>query len=141
MKSVEDEIRRKCKELNEAIYNSMKRKAPRLIKLDDDVVYEKIIDSTIKYKNTRHFNDLYSLYRRLGDKDIRKFCYTEIHSMYVEQVRRAIAKKPSKFIEERNRKIFDLIDQGVRYAEIAAKFALSEISIKKLAANYKKGKK
>lgn len=80
---VEKHIQSRAKAFNEAVFNSMKKKAPYLVKLDDDVVFNKIIDSTIKYKNSRPLNDLYSLYRRLSDKDIRKFCYTEIHSMYV----------------------------------------------------------
>ena len=81
--TVEKNIKSIAKELNEAVFNTMKTKAPYLVKLDDDVVFNKVIDSTIRYKNSRHLNDLYSLYRRLSDKDIRKFCYTEIHSMYV----------------------------------------------------------
>ena len=76
-------IKSRAKELNEAVFNTIKQKAPYLVKLDDDVVFNKVIDSAIRYKNSRHLNDLYSLYRRLSDKDIRKFCYTEIHSMYV----------------------------------------------------------
>ena len=141
---VEKNIKSRAKELNEAVFNTMKEKAPYLVKLDDDVVYDNIIDSTIRYKNSHHLNDLYSLYRRLSDKDIRKFCYTEIHSMYAYQIRKSIrlnnklnnkAKKAT-----RNQRIFDCIDAGMRYAEIAAKFNLSEISIKKLAQKHKKDK-
>ena len=80
---VENNIKSRAKAFNEAVFNSMKKKAPYLVKIDDDVVFNKVIDSTIRYKNSRPLNDLYSLYRRLSDKDIRKFCYTEIHSMYV----------------------------------------------------------
>lgn len=130
---VEKNIKLRAKELNEAVFNTMKEKAPYLVKLDDDVVYDKIIDSTIRYKNSHHLNDLYSLYRRLSDKDIRKFCYTEIHSMYVGQIRKSIGLKRNSDKITRNKRIFDCIDAGMRYAEIAAKFNLSEISIKKLA--------
>ena len=131
--TVEHNIKSRAKELNEAVFNTMKEKAPYLVKLDDDVVYDKIIDSTIRYKNSHHLNDLYSLYRRLSDKDIRKFCYTEIHSMYVGQIRKSIGLKHTSDKITRNQRIFDCIDTGMRYAEIAAKFNLSEISIKKLA--------
>ena len=130
---VEKNIKLRAKELNEAVFNTMKEKAPYLVKLDDDVVYDKIIDSTIRYKNSHHLNDLYSLYRRLSDKDIRKLCYTEIHSMYVGQIRKSIGLKRSSDKITRNQRIFDCIDSGMRYVEIAAKFNLSEISIKKLA--------
>lgn len=138
---VEKNIKARAKELNEAVFNTMKEKAPYLVKLDDDVVYNKVIDSTIKYKNSRHLNDLYSLYRRLSDKDIRKFCYTEIHSMYACQIRKSIGLKRKSDKITRNQRIFDCIDAGMRYAEIAAKFNLSEISIKKLAQKHKKDKK
>ncbi len=57
--------------------------------------------------------------------------------MYVEQVRRNIAKFSKSTKAERNQKIFKLIDDGVRYSEIAAMFNLSEISIKKLAQKHK----
>ena len=130
---VEKNIKLRAKELNEAVFNTMKEKASYLVKLDDDVVYDKIIDSTIRYKNSHHLNDLYSLYRRLSDKDIRKLCYTEIHSMYVGQIRKSIGLKRNSDKITRNQRIFDCIDAGMRYAEIAAKFNLSEISIKKLA--------
>ena len=80
---VEKHIKSRAKAFNEAVFNTLKKKAPYLVKIDDDVVFNKVIDSTIRYKNSRPLNDLYSLYRRLSDKDIRKFCYTEIHSMYV----------------------------------------------------------
>lgn len=131
-------IKTRALELNEGVYNKMKEKAPYLVKLDDDVVYDKVIDSTIKYKNSRHLNDLYSLYRRLSDKDIRKFCRTEIHSLYVQQIRKSIAKKNTANRAERNQRIFDCIDAGMKYADIAAKFSLSEISIKKLAQKHKR---
>ena len=36
---VEKHIQSRAKAFNEAIFNSMKKKAPYLIKLDDDVVY------------------------------------------------------------------------------------------------------
>lgn len=141
---VEQHIKSRAKELNEAVFNTMKEKAPYLVKLDDDVVYQKVIDSTIRYKNSRQLNDLYSLYRRLSDKDIRKFCYTEIHSMYAYQIRKSIRlnnKLKNKADKAaRNQRIFDCIDAGMRYAEIAAKFNLSEISIKKLAQKHKKDK-
>lgn len=137
---VEKNIKSRAKELNEAVFNTMKKKAPYLVKLDDDVVYDKIIDSTIRYKNSHHLNDLYSLYRRLSDKDIRKFCYTEIHSMYAQQIRKSIGLKHKSDKNTRNQRIFDCIDAGMRYAEIAAKFNLSEISIKKLAQKHKKDK-
>lgn len=80
---VEKHIQSRAKAFNEAVFNTLKKKAPYLVKLDDVVVFNKVIDSTIRYKNSHHLNDLYSLYRRLSDKDIRKFCYAEIHSMYV----------------------------------------------------------
>lgn len=137
---VEKHIQSRAKAFNEAIFNSMKKKAPYLVKLDDDVVYQKVIDSTIRYKNSRHLNDLYSLYRRLSDKDIRKFCYAEIHSMYVQQIRKSLGLKNKADKITRNQRIFDCIDAGMRYAEIAAKFNLSEISIKKLAQKHKKEK-
>ena len=128
-------------ELNEGVYNTMKEKAPYLVKLDDDVVYDKVIDSTIRYKNSRHLNDLYSLYRRLSDKDIRKFCRTEIHSMYAYQIRKSIRLsnklKNKANRAERNKQICDCIDAGMKYADIAAKFSLSEISIKKIAQKHK----
>ena len=130
---VEKNIKSRAKAFNEAVFNSMKKKAPYLIKLDDDVVFNKVIDSTIRYKNSRHLNDLYSLYRRLSDKDIRKFCYSEIHSMYACQIRKSLGLKNKADKATRNQRIFDCIDAGMRYAEIAAKFNLSEISIKKLA--------
>lgn len=38
---------------------------------------------------------------------------------------------------QRNQEIFKLIDDGIRYKDIAAKFGLSEISIKKLAQKHK----
>ena len=82
-------------------------------------------------------NDLYSLYRRLSDKDIRKFCRTEIHSLYVQQIRKSIAKKNKANRAERNKHICECIDAGMKYADIAAKFSLSEISIKKLAQKHK----
>lgn len=129
----ENEIQKKCRLLNEGIYNTMHKKIYSLVKLDDDYVYNKVIDSTIHYKNTRHLNDLYSLYKKLGSEDIRKFCYTEIHSMYVDQIRRNISKTNKKTKKYRNEQIFNLIDSGMKYADIAAKFGLSEISIKKLA--------
>lgn len=134
-------IKARVLELNEGVYNTMKEKAPYLVKLDDDVVYDKVIDSTIRYKNSRHLNDLYSLYRRLSDKDIRKFCRTEIHSMYAYQIRKSIRLsnklKNKANRAERNKQIFECIDAGMKYADIAAKFSLSEISIKKLAQKHK----
>ena len=126
-----------AKELNKAMYNKMKNKVPSLVKLVDEAVFQTIIDSTIKYKNSRHLNDLYSLYRRLSDKDIRKFCRTEIHSLYVQQIRKSIAKKNKANRAERNTHIFECIDAGMRYADIAAKFSLSEATIKKLAQKHK----
>lgn len=135
---VEKNIKSRAKELNEAVFNTMKKKAPYLVKLDDDVVFNKVIDSTIRYKNSRHLNDLYSLYRRLSDKDIRKFCYTEIHSMYACQIRKSLVFKNKADKTARNQRIFDCIDAGMRYAEIASKFNLSEISIKKLAQKHKR---
>lgn len=141
VQATEDEIRRKCKLLNEGVFNSMKAKIRNLVKLDDAVVFEKVIDSTIRYKNSHHFNDLYSLYRKLGGDDIRKFCYTEIHSMYCRQVQQLMLgvrkAKSDAARAERNSKIFKLIDDGIRYKEIAAKFNMSEISIKKLAQKHK----
>ena len=137
---VEKHIQSRAKAFNEAVFNSMKKKAPYLVKIDDDVVFNKVIDSTIRYKNSRPLNDLYSLYRRLSDKDIRKFCYTEIHSMYVQQIRKSLGLKNKADKITRNQRIFDCIDAGMRYAEIAAKFNLSEISIKKLAQKHKKEK-
>lgn len=133
----ENEIQKKCRLLNEGIYNTMHKKIYSLVKLDDDYVYNKVIDSTIRYKNTRHFNDLYSLYKKLGSEDIRKFCYTEIHSMYCRQVQQLMLgvrkQKNDQIRNTRNEQIFNLIDSGMKYADIAAKFGLSEISIKKLA--------
>lgn len=129
-------IKARALELNEGVYNKMKRKVPSLVKLDDEAVFQTIIDSTIKYKNSRHLNDLYSLYRRLSDKDIRRFCYTEIHSLYVQQIRKSIVKKNKANRAERNKQIFACIDTGMKYADIAAKFSLSEISIKKLAQKH-----
>ena len=137
VEQTESIIKARALELNEGVYNTMKRKAPYLVKLDDEVVYNKVIDSTIKYKNSRHLNDLYSLYRRLSDKDIRKFCKTEIHSLYVQQIRKSIVNKNKANRAERNKQIFKCIDAGMRYADIAAKFSLSEISIKKLAQKRK----
>lgn len=134
-------IKARVLELNEGVYNKMKEKAPYLVKLDDEAVFQTIIDSTIKYKNSRHLNDLYSLYRRLSDKDIHKFCRTEIHSMYAYQIRKSIRLrnklKNKANRAERNKQIFECIDAGMRYADIAAKFSLSEISIKKLAQKHK----
>ena len=130
-------IKARANELNEGVYNKMKRKVPSLVKLDDEAVFQTIIDSTIKYKNSRHLNDLYSLYRRLSDKDIRKFCRTEIHSLYVQQIRKSIVKKNKANRAARNKQIFKCIDAGMKYADIAAKFSLSEASIKKLAQKRK----
>ena len=137
---VEKHIKSRAKAFNEAVFNTLKKKAPYLVKVDDDVVFNKVIDSTIRYKNSRPLNDLYSLYRRLSDKDIRKFCYTEIHSLYVQQIRKSLGLKNKADKITRNQRIFDCIDAGMRYAEIAAKFNLSEISIKKLAQKHKKEK-
>lgn len=78
----QEAIRLVCLQLNDGVFNSLKQKTGSIVKIDDAVVFEKVIDSTIKYKRRKNFNDLYSLYRRLNDKDIRKFCYTEIRSLY-----------------------------------------------------------
>lgn len=133
----ENNIKARAKELNEAVYNTMKRRANYLSKLDDEDVCQTVIDSTIKYKNSRHLNNLYQLYRRLNDKDIRKFCYVEIHSLYVHQIRKSIVKNNKMKRAERNKLIFECIDAGMRYIDIANKFSLSEISIKKLAQKHR----
>lgn len=127
----EENIHRKCILLNEGVYNTLKAKFNKLIKIDDDIVYNRVIDSTIKYKSTHFFKDMYSLYRKLNDNDIRKFCYVEIHSMYVDQIRKCMAKANKVSKQQRNEKIFALIRQGVKYAEIAAAFNMSLASIKK----------
>lgn len=136
----QNDIRKVCEELNEGIFNSLKAKVKNLVKLDDGIVYQKVIDSTIKYKITHNFDDLYSLYKKLNDKDIRKFCYVEIKTMYVQQLRTAIANSHKHQRSERNEKIFQMIDEGVKYADIAATFGMALVSIKKLAQQHK-GKK
>lgn len=136
----EENIHRKCILLNEGVYNTLKAKFNKLIKIDDDIVYNRVIDSTIKYKSTHFFKDMYSLYRKLNDNDIRKFCYVEIHSMYVDQIRKCMSKANKVSKQQRNEKIFALIRQGVKYAEIAATFNMSLASIKKFGQALKHNK-
>lgn len=136
----EENIHRKCRIINEGVYNTLKAKFSKLIKIDDDIVYNRVIDSTIKYKNTRCFKDMYSLYRKLNDKDIRKLCYVEIHSMYVGQIRKCISKANKFSKQQRNERIFKMIEDGVKYADIAAAFNMSLASIKKFGQALKHNK-
>lgn len=133
----QNDIRKVCEELNEGIFNSMKAKTPTLAKLDDKVVYQKIIDSTIKYKITHNFDDLFSLYKKLNDKDIRKFCFVEIRSMYVQQIRIGIANSNKIARGARNVEIVNMRACGAPYAKIAERFDLSIASVKKICKEVK----